>query len=172
MIKKIIKKILPTKVKTRIISCIGKMRNRIKAKSFYNAGRFSYAISKEYIRPDTIIGQFTSIGKNAFIAPGNHPIDYLSTSPFYYAPYSEGKVIYQKLIAEKINSDNAKHNCLIGNDVWIGLNAVVLQGVHIGDGAVVGASAVVTKDVPDNVVVGGNPAKVIKSVFDKQEGLE
>ncbi len=50
----------------------------------------------------------------------------------------------------------------IGNDVWIGSRVTILPGVHIGDGAIIGASAVVTKDVPNYAVVGGNPAKVIK----------
>lgn len=167
MIKKIIKKILPAKVKTRIISCIGKIRNRIKAKSFYNVGRFSYASNKEYVRPDTRVGQFTSIAKNAYIAPGNHPIDYLSTSPFYYAPYNEGKEVYQRELADVINNNNAESKCIIGNDVWIGLNAVVLQGVNVGDGAVVGTNAVVTKDVPPYAVVGGVPAKIIKYRFEQ-----
>jgi len=52
----------------------------------------------------------------------------------------------------------------IGRDVWIGANAVILPGVTIGDGAVIAAGAVVTKDVPENTVAGGVPAKVIKSV--------
>ncbi len=52
----------------------------------------------------------------------------------------------------------------IGNNVWFGRNCVVLPGVTIGDNVVVGAGSVVTKDIPDNAVVGGNPAKIIKQV--------
>ena len=52
---------------------------------------------------------------------------------------------------------------VIGDDVWIGGHVIVLPGVHIGTGAIVGAGAVVTKDVPDYAVVGGNPARIIKS---------
>lgn len=52
----------------------------------------------------------------------------------------------------------------IGNNVWIGGSAVIIPGVTIGDNVVIASGAVVTKDVPDNVVVGGNPAKVIKQI--------
>lgn len=51
----------------------------------------------------------------------------------------------------------------IGNDVWIGMNTLILPGVHIGNGVIIGAGAVVTKDIPDYVVVGGVPAKIIKN---------
>ena len=60
----------------------------------------------------------------------------------------------------------------IGDNVWIGAKALILPGVTVGNNVVIGAGAVVTKDVPDDVVVGGNPAKVIKSVYDRQEGLD
>lgn len=51
---------------------------------------------------------------------------------------------------------------IVGNDVWIGANASILAGVHVGDGAVIAAGAVVTKDIPPNAVVGGVPARIIK----------
>lgn len=55
-----------------------------------------------------------------------------------------------------------EHPVIIGNDVWIGGRVIILPGVKVGDGAIIGAGAVVTKDVPDYAIVGGNPAKVIK----------
>ena len=61
-----------------------------------------------------------------------------------------------------------KGDIVIGNDVWIGYEAVILSGVHIGDGAVIGARAVVTRDVAPYTVVGGVPAKKIKLRFDKE----
>ena len=60
-----------------------------------------------------------------------------------------------------------KGDIIIGNDVWIGFEAVILAGVTIGDGAIIGARAVVTKDVPPYTIVGGVPAKPIKKRFDK-----
>ena len=56
-----------------------------------------------------------------------------------------------------------KGNTVIGNDVWIGQNAVILPGVHVGDGAIIGANSVVTKDVPQSVTVAGAPATVVSS---------
>ena len=58
-----------------------------------------------------------------------------------------------------------KGDIIIGNDVWIGFEAVILSGVRIGDGAIIGARAVVTKDVPPYTIVGGIPAKLIKNGF-------
>lgn len=57
---------------------------------------------------------------------------------------------------------------MIGNDVWIGYEAVIMAGVHIGDGAIIGTRAVVTKDVPPYTIVGGVPAKEIKKRFDQK----
>lgn len=57
----------------------------------------------------------------------------------------------------------------IGNDVWIGANVVILQGVHIGDGAIIAAGAVVTKDVDDYAIVGGVPAKLIRYRFSERQ---
>lgn len=167
MIKKVIKACIPVKVRMSLLNCWEKIRIYFVEKNFYNMGRYSYAVTKEFVRPDTEIGQFTSIAKNAHVAPGNHLIDFLSTSPFYYAPYNKDKNVYQKEIADVVNKGNAEKKCVIGNDVWIGLNAVILQGVTVGDGAVVGANAVVTKDVPPYAVVGGVPARILKYRFDE-----
>ena len=60
-----------------------------------------------------------------------------------------------------------KGDIIIGNDVWIGYEAVIMAGVHIGDGAIIGARAVVTKDVPPYTIVGGTPAKEIRKRFDE-----
>lgn len=61
-----------------------------------------------------------------------------------------------------------KGNIVIGNDVWIGYEAVIMAGVHIGDGAIIAARAVVTKDVPPYTIVGGTPAKEIRKRFDAE----
>ncbi len=89
------------------------------------------------------------IGDNCFIAPGVHI--YTATHPLDPNERSSG-VEYGKPVK-------------IGNNVWIGGRAVINPGVTIGDNVVIASGAVVTKDVPDNVVVGGNPAKIIKPIY-------
>jgi len=118
-----------------------------------------------YVSPGTIImsgkiGKFTSIGYNCQIGMSEHPTNYMSTSPFIY---SERNIFgYEKLYNEFQNPP------IIGNDVWIGSNAIILQGVKIDDGAIIAAGAVVTKNVEPFTIVGGVPAKLIKKRFDEE----
>ena len=98
-----------------------------------------------------IIGKFCSIGAYSFIGLDEHPVEYFSTSPLAYG--------------KDFSWNSFSNPPIIGNDVWIGSTAVVLQGVNIGDGAIVGAGAIVTKDVPPYAVVVGNPAKIVKYRF-------
>lgn len=98
----------------------------------------------------TNIGNYVSIANNVSIGQGEHIIDRISTSSLFYDdPYNT--------LTEK--------KCEIGNDVWIGVDAVILRGVTIGNGAIVGANSVVTKDVPPFGIVVGSPAKIIKYRF-------
>lgn len=88
-----------------------------------------------------------------------HRMDWVSTFPFYFQAniFKASKNAYIKAGAT-----------VIGNDVWIGSEAMIMAGVNIGSGAVVAARAVVTKDVPPYAVVGGNPAQIIKYRFDEK----
>ena len=111
-----------------------------------------------------IIGRFCSIACGAkFLFTGaNHTMKSLSTYPF--------PIFFEEWALDIKNVASAwdnKGDIVIGNDVWIGYEAVILSGVHIGDGAIIGARAVVTKDVPAYTVVGGIPAKEIKKRFDE-----
>ena len=115
-----------------------------------------------------VIGKFCSIASGArfLFNSANHAMDSLSTYPF--------PIFFEEwgLPRENIASAWAhKGDITIGNDVWIGYEAIVLAGVSIGDGAVIGARAVVTKDVPPYTVVGGIPARPIKKRF-PQETIE
>lgn len=129
----------------------------------------------------TKVGRYTTIADTVRIGACNHPIHFLSTNPVAYysnclmeedTDYLEIKeknrinpVTGQFIEDQKIDG---KYFTIIGNDVWICTNAVVLSGVTIGDGAVVAAGAVVTKDVPPYAIVGGVPAKVLKYRFDEK----
>ncbi|WP_438730233.1 CatB-related O-acetyltransferase [Enterococcus sp. AZ128] len=120
---------------------------------------YQYPINKDQL----IIGKFCSIacGATFIFNSANHRQSGLSTYtfPLFYEEWQLDK--------EQVTSawDN-KGDIVIGNDVWIGYEATILSGVTIGDGAIIGAKSVVTKDVPAYSVVGGIPAKEIKPRFD------
>lgn len=109
------------------------------------------------------IGKFCSVacGTKFLFNSANHSLHSLSTYtfPIFFDEW--------ELDAKNIRSawDN-KGDIIIGNDVWIGFEAVILAGVTIGDGAIIGSRAVVTKDVPPYTIVGGVPAKPIRRRFD------
>lgn len=109
-----------------------------------------------------IIGKYCSIacGAKFMFTCGNHTMKSLSTYPFQYLFDEWGLDV--KNITD--TWDN-KGDIIIGNDVWIGYEAVVMQGVHIGDGAIIGSKAVVTSDVLPYAIVGGIPAKLIKKRY-------
>lgn len=111
-----------------------------------------------------VIGKFCSIacGAKFLFNSANHTLSSLSTYPFPL--FFEEWGLEKKDVAR--SWDN-KGDIIIGNDVWIGFEAVILAGVTIGDGAIIGTRAVVTKDVPPYTVVGGIPAKPIKKRFDE-----
>ncbi len=112
-----------------------------------------------------IIGKFCSIacGAKFLFNSANHTFSSLSTYPFpiFYEEWG----LDRKNVAEAWDN---KGDIVIGNDVWIGYEAVILAGVTVGDGAVIGARAVVTKDVPPYTIVGGVPAKQIRKRFPKE----
>lgn len=109
------------------------------------------------------IGKFCSIAGGAKVGMPKHPVDFVSSSPIFYSPNNATGTKW----VEKNEYFNEFDRCTIGNDVWIGSNAIVMGGVTVGDGAVVAAGAVVTKNVPPYAVVGGIPAKLIKYRFEE-----
>lgn len=108
------------------------------------------------------IGMFTSIASGVVIGGARHPMEWAGMSPAFYV----GRDSIKKKFA-KHELPNPKITT-VGNDVWIGRSAILLSGISIGDGAVIGAGAVVTKDVPAYAIVAGNPAKIIRYRFDLQ----
>ena len=122
---------------------------------------YHYPIHREKL----IIGKFCSIacGAKFLFNCANHTLKSLSTYTF--------PLFYKEWELEKSNITTAwdnKGDIVIGNDVWIGYEAVIMAGVHIGDGAIIAARAVVTKDVPPYTIVGGTPAKEIRKRFDAE----
>lgn len=109
-----------------------------------------------------IIGKFCSIacGAKFLFTSGNHAKKSLANYPFPI--FADAWELDWANVAEAWDN---KGDTVIGSDVWIGYEAVILQGVHIGDGAVVGARAVVTKDVPPYTIVGGVPARELGKRF-------
>ena len=119
---------------------------------------YHYPINQDKL----VIGKFCSIacGAKFLFNSANHTLSSLSTYPF--------PLFFEEWNLEKKEVTQAwdnKGDIIVGNDVWIGYEAVILAGVHIGDGAVIGTRAVVTKDVPPYTIVGGVPAKPIKKRF-------
>lgn len=118
-----------------------------------------------YLGPDSRliygnVGKFCSIGGGSVIGMGTHTLNHISTSSIFTA-VSNGTG--SKWTSIQTYEEHTP--VTVGNDVWIGIHSMIMGGVTIGNGAVVGAGAVVTKDVPPYAIVGGVPAKVIKYRF-------
>lgn len=130
-------------------------------------------MSPELISPDTIIGDWTfvgagtaitkatigrycSIATNCSIGMGEHLIDTISTSVHFYPAGRARDILVQK-------------DLTIGHDVWIAADSIIRRGVHIGNGAIIGANSFVNKDVPAFAIYAGNPARLIRYRFDNDK---
>ena len=129
---------------------------------------FSYAVTGYF--SEVSIGRYTSIGEQVQVGRSNHAMTWVSTSPFFYARQrlfdighefkaAEAYHVYRPPIRRHARPTEFRP-ISIGNDVWIGHGAFILPGVTIGDGAVIGAMSVVTKNVAPYAIVAGNPATV------------
>jgi acetyltransferase-like isoleucine patch superfamily enzyme len=131
----------------------------VKAGKYFSMGEDCYVAR-------TTIGRFTAFGSRTAINAFSHPTDWLSihefqyhTNPDAYDWSPEWKTI------QKLSRENLFRYTTIGNDVWTGLNVIILGGITIGDGAIIAAGSVVTKDVLPYAIVGGSPAKIIRFRF-------
>lgn len=127
-----------------------------------NIGRYTY------FQPGSIasfadIGSFCSIAESARLGAPNHDYSRFTTHEITYNP----EFRFITAVDNKFEEEVAAKRCKIGNDVWVGHGAIILPSRSVGDGAVVGAGAVVTKDVPPYAVVAGNPAHFVKWRFDE-----
>ena len=125
-------------------------------------GSYTY-IGANTVVSRTKIGKFCSIGPNCLIGPGKHPTHYVATSPAFYSRKARLCVTFSNSeYFEEFSQIN------IGNDVWIGEGVLIMGGVEIGDGAIIAAKSVVTKDVPSYAICGGIPAKLIRYRFSQE----
>lgn len=149
---------------------------RILEAQFINSasiGAFTYFVTGRF--QDTTIGRYCSIARDVQVGPGSHPLDWLSTHPFQFrndfrfrvGSSFEGSTEYHNhRVDQQAKASTQAKPVTIGHDVWIGNGALVLPGLTVGNGAVIAARSVVTKNVPAYAIVGGNPARVIRMRFD------
>ena len=136
-------------------------------------GDFTYIADSEFeshvtnfypwSRDKLIIGKFCQIasGVEFMMNDANHQMSAVSTFPFYTL---EGWNMKPPVPSDM----RFKGDTVIGNDVWIGQNAVILPGIHVGDGAIIGAGSVVGSDVEPYTIVAGNPARPVRKRFDDE----
>lgn len=124
-------------------------------------GDYTYCAGDASIIYSTI-GKFCSIASHVRINPGNHPMQRITQ---YHMTYRRRMFGFAESDDSKFFAWRRAHRCTIGNVVWIGHAAIIMPGVTIGDGAVIGSAAVVTKDVPTYTIAGGVPAKLIRDRF-------
>lgn len=166
ILSKAIQKLNPSAIKCSKIDASSKIEGGSNV-AFTTMGKYSfcgYGCEITHAK----IGAFTSIASNVMIGGARHPMEWVGMSPVFYSGRDSVEKKFSTFALPK--SKPIK----IGNDVWIGHSAIVLPGVTVGNGAVIGAGAVVSKDIPAYAVAVGNPAKIIKYRFDSEtiKGLE
>ena len=156
---KLLKKAKLTAVRNSVIHPTSKLEA---GTLFYSSRMERYSFcgyNCEIVQSD--IGSFTSIANEVVLGGGRHPMEWVAMSPVFY----EGRDSVKAKFSEHARPPGKR--VVVGHDVWIGRSAIVLPGVTIGTGAVVGAGAIVTKDVPPYAIVAGNPARLIRYRFDE-----
>lgn len=127
-------------------------------------GDFTYLGENSRVS-QTTIGKFTCIGPDVLINLGNHPTNrFVSIHPAFFSTSRQSGIAF---VSKSVFLEYER--CKIGNDVWIGARAIILSGVTIGDGVIVGAGSVVTKDVPAYAIVAGVPAKLVRYRFNPDQ---
>ncbi|MCO5947662.1 CatB-related O-acetyltransferase [Mucilaginibacter flavidus] len=111
------------------------------------------------------VGKFCSIGQGASACLGRHPASkYVSTHPAFFSTNKQNGMTFSDT-----SYFDEMGKTTIGNDVWIGVNAIIMDNIDIGNGAIIGAGAVVTKNIPPYAVAAGSPARIIRYRFTEKE---
>ena len=146
--------------------------NKLHPNSFFG-GILGYG---SYIGPNSNIlgniGKYTSIAPDVKVLNGMHPYTtpFVSTNPVFFSLRKQNGGTFttkQRYTELRYMDEEKTYSVVIGNDCWIGERAMIIGGVTIGDGAVVLAGAVITKDVPPYAIVGGIPSKILKYRYDE-----
>lgn len=160
-------KIIRRKMRERFLGKV-KLSHYQFVHSRYNIGKNSYIADDPWIVcPETTIGKYCSIARGVAIGTSQNPLNRISTHCFTYHKLKDDYFGEIQVPETNLIKYNTTRPVIIQNDVWIGRNAVIMDGVTIGTGAVVGSAAVVTKDVPPYAIVVGVPAKIIRYRFDE-----
>lgn len=137
-------------------------------------GRGTYIMNSCWFS-NCLIGRYCSIASEVkMVQKHGHPISYASSSPVFSTQdamvetYINNSALPSYGLNEKISLAGQEWDAVIGNDVWIGARSILLGAITIGDGAIIGAGSVVTKNVPPYAIVAGNPARIIKYRFSKE----
>ena len=146
----------------RIFGKISKSIRNLFTRGFVNhCGKKINIQHNAVFSPDISIDDYSGIGRNCAIGQGTVIGDYVMMGPECYI-YTRSHSFDRTDIPMMEQGYGEVKPVVIGNDVWIGSRVTIMPGVHIGNGVIIGASAVVTKDVPDYAVAGGSPAKTLK----------
>jgi len=140
--------------KSRIFRFVKILNSKVDSYSYIGSG--SVIVSSK-------IGKFCSISNNVHIGLGLHEVNIISTSPIFFSCKNS---LNYKWVKEKKNVEYKE--VIIGNDVWIGYNVIILGGKRVGNGSVIAAGSIVTKDIPPYAIVAGVPAKIIRYRFTKE----
>ena len=158
-----------TNVKSLFVSVRAKLgkrvliENGVSVDSNSSIGNYSYVNQNVRIE-NAKIGTFSSIAAGVIIGPREHETHMISTHPFWREPFY-GFVDNDNIFKYNKNFVDKQNATIIGDDVWIGTNVIVLAGTTIGNGSIIGAASVVTKDVPEYEIWAGVPARKIRDRF-------
>lgn len=156
-------------------------KNELEGSNFFDKNskviqcKMGYAsyVGHDSVLTKTLIGRYTCIGPNVRIVHGVHPTKtFASVHPAFFSLKKQSGFTYveKQLFNEEVYVDSENEYFVkIGNDVWIGDSAKIIAGINIGDGAIIAAGAMVTKDVEPYSIVGGVPAQIIRYRFDRKK---